>query len=205
VVEKKIAVIGCAVLGMDIKHKAKQLGLAVDLKFLEAGLHERPDVLKQKLQSAIDAVSAVGGADRIVIGYGVCGRGTVGIQSRNIPLVIPKVHDCVAIFLGGDEAYRREFKKYPGTYYVSAGWHKEKAVPVSQRNLQPGMATVGCTARRLPVNMAKKQLTVRSHFSVRGKKITNAPLISIPMSEADQNPKSTPGRWPRHTGGRLKK
>ena len=75
-------------------------------------------------------------ADRIVIGYGVCGRGTIGIQSRDIPLSIPKVHDCIAMFLGGSEAYRREFKKFPGTYYISAGWHEEKAVPVSQRKLQ---------------------------------------------------------------------
>lgn len=132
----KIVVIGCAVLGVDMKYAARQLGLAVDFKFLEAGLHERPDLLKQKLQNAIDAVSAAGEAGRIVIGYGVCGRGTIGIQSRDIPLSIPKVHDCIAMFLGGAESYRREFKKFPGTYYISAGWHEEKAVPVSQRKLQ---------------------------------------------------------------------
>ena len=131
-----IVVIGCAVLGVDMKYAARQLGLAVDFKFLEAGLHERPDLLKQKLQNAIDEVSAAGEAGRIVIGYGVCGRGTIGIQSRDIPLSIPKVHDCIAMFLGGAESYRREFKKLPGTYYISAGWHEEKAVPVSQRKLQ---------------------------------------------------------------------
>ncbi|MCB2145585.1 MAG: DUF1638 domain-containing protein [Deltaproteobacteria bacterium] len=119
-----------------MKHAARQLGLSVDFKFLEAGLHEQPELLKKKLQEAIDDVSATGKADRIVIGYGVCGRGTVGIQSRDIPLSIPKVHDCIAMFLGGSEAYRREFKKFPGTYYISAGWHEEKAVPVSQRKLQ---------------------------------------------------------------------
>ena len=134
--QKKTIVIGCAVLGVDIIHAARQLGLAVDFKFLEAGLHERPDVLKQKLQETIDAVSAAGEAGRIVIGYGVCGRGTIGIQSRDIPLFIPKVHDCIAMFLGGSEAYRREFKKFPGSYYISAGWYEEKAVPVSQRKLQ---------------------------------------------------------------------
>lgn len=119
-----------------MKHAARLLELEVDFKFLEAGLHERPDVLKQKLQEAIDAVSAAGDADRIVIGYGVCGRGTIGIQSRDIPLVIPKVHDCIAMFLGGPEAYRREFTRFPGTYYISAGWYEEKAVPVSQRRHQ---------------------------------------------------------------------
>jgi hypothetical protein len=68
-----------------MKHAARQLGLAVDFKFLEAGLHERPGLLKKKLQAAIDAVSAAGEAQRIVIGYGICGRGTIGIQSRGHP------------------------------------------------------------------------------------------------------------------------
>ncbi len=134
--QDRIAVIGCAVLGVDLKHVAGRLNLAVDFHFLEAGLHERPDVLKERLQAAIDAASADGRTERIVVGYGVCGRGTIGIQSRGVPLVIPKVHDCIAMFLGGPEAYRRQFNAFPGTYYISAGWYEEKAVPVSQRNQQ---------------------------------------------------------------------
>ena len=89
--------------------------------------------LREKLQAAIDEISASGRCDRIIIGYGICGRGTVGIQSRDIPLAIPKVHDCIAFFLGGDAAYRREFKKYPGTYYISGGWYEEKTEPISQQ------------------------------------------------------------------------
>jgi N-methylhydantoinase A/oxoprolinase/acetone carboxylase beta subunit len=132
----KVVVIGCAVLGTDMQKAARQLDVPVDFKWLQAGLHERPDELGRQLQAAIDSVSAAGGIDRIVIGYGVCGRGTIGIQSRDVPLVIPKVHDCIAMFLGGAAAYRREFKKYPGSYYISAGWYREKAVPVSQRRQQ---------------------------------------------------------------------
>ena len=134
--QDRIVVIGCAVLGVDLKYVVRRLDLDVDFHFLEAGLHERPDVLTEKLQAAIDAVSADNRTQRIVVGYGVCGRGTIGIQSRSVPLVIPKVHDCIAMFLGGPEAYRREFNAFPGTYYISAGWYEEKAVPVSQRKRQ---------------------------------------------------------------------
>jgi len=49
-------------------------------------------------------------------------------------LIIPKVHDCIALFIGSDQAYKNEFKKYPGTYYISAGWCEEETEPVSQRN-----------------------------------------------------------------------
>jgi len=125
--------IACAVLAIDMKHSAKKLGLDIEYKFLEAGLHNNPKLLKEKLQTAIDKISAKGLCERIIIGYGICGKGTIGVQSRNVPLTIPKVHDCVALFLGGDQAYKNEFKKFPGTYYLSAGWCEEKTEPMSQR------------------------------------------------------------------------
>jgi len=130
---KRTTVIACAVLALDLKKLAEEQGIDLGTHFLQAGLHENPDLLRQKLQAAIDEVSGSGKCDRIVIGYGVCGRGTVGIRARNIPLAIPRVHDCIALFLGGDRAYRRQFKKYPGTYYISAGWYEEKTEPLSQR------------------------------------------------------------------------
>jgi N-methylhydantoinase A/oxoprolinase/acetone carboxylase beta subunit len=131
--KKKIWVIACAVLAVDMKHSAEKLGMDIEYKFLEAGLHSNPKLLKEKLQAAIDEISATGLCERIIIGYGICGKGTIGIQSGSVPLTIPKVHDCIAMFLGGDQAYKTEFKKYPGTYYLSAGWCDEKTDPVSQR------------------------------------------------------------------------
>ena len=130
---KKPFVIACAVLALDIQSVAEKLGMDIGVKYLEGGLHESPNVLREKLQKAIDEISASERYNRIVVGYGVCGRGSVGLQTRQIPLAIPKVHDCIALFLGGDAAYRREFKKYPGTYYISAGWYEEKTEPLSQR------------------------------------------------------------------------
>ena len=130
---KKPYVIACAVLALDIKSAAKKLGIDIGVKFLEGGLHDRPNALRAKLQAAIDKVSTSGRCNRIIAGYGVCGRGTIGIKTQDIPLALPKVHDCIALFLGGDAAYRREFNKYPGTYYISAGWYEEKTEPDSQR------------------------------------------------------------------------
>lgn len=141
---KKPYVIACAVLALDIKNAAAKLGMDIGVKFLEGGLHDRPNLLREKLQAAIDELSTSGRCGRIVVGYGVCGRGTVGIQARDIPLSVPKVHDCIALFLGGDAAYREQFKKYPGTYYISAGWYEEKTEPFSQRKL-----TVHCGDKKI--------------------------------------------------------
>ncbi len=37
-------------------------------------------------------------------------------------MVIPRVDDCIAIFLGSCNAYKEQAKKEPGTYYLTKGW-----------------------------------------------------------------------------------
>ena len=82
--KKKTAVIACAVLAVDIKHSAKNSGLDFDYTFLEAGLHNNPKLLREKLQDAVDTISSSGIYDRIIVGYGICGKGTAGIKARNM-------------------------------------------------------------------------------------------------------------------------
>ncbi len=126
-------VIACGVLGIDIRNLLEDIDIHSKTHFLEGGLHDNPSKLRSQLQEAIDNASKSGKWDRIAIGYGICGRGTVGIRAGAIPLAIPKVHDCISLFLGSNAAYKKEFKRYPGTYYVSAGWHEEKIEPLSQK------------------------------------------------------------------------
>jgi len=129
----RIHVVACGVLAIDIRNLAEQMGLGITLELNEGGLHENPGELRRRLQASIDRASASGQCDRIAVGYGICGRGTVGIHARNVPLVIPKAHDCIALFLGSDAAYRQEFSRFPGTFYISAGWFEEKIQPKSVR------------------------------------------------------------------------
>jgi hypothetical protein len=35
---------------------------------------------------------------------------------------VPKVDDCIAIFLGSAEAYKEQTRAEPGTYYLTKGW-----------------------------------------------------------------------------------
>ena len=123
-----IHLIACGVLRLDMDEIIEKLSLPCSTTYLEGGLHEDPAKLRRMLQEAIDRVDQ-DGYERIVLGYGLCGRGTVGVYARTTPLVIPRVHDCIALFLGADAAYRREFAKCPGTYYISAGWYEEKVQP----------------------------------------------------------------------------
>ena len=128
--KKRIAhVVACGVLAIDINKLAKELCLEIKTSYLPGGLHNEPLKLRHQLQTAIDEVSAQDEADRIIVGYGVCGMGTIELQARGIPLIIPRVHDCIALFLGSNNAYQKEFAKNPGTYYFSAGWCEEKVQP----------------------------------------------------------------------------
>ena len=142
---KRVHVIACGVLAIDLKAAASETGIDVSMQFLPGGLHSRPNELRTRLQEAIDEASATQRGDMIAIGYGVCGLGTVGIHARHVPLALPRVHDCIALFLGSDAAYKEQFARYPGTYYLSAGWVEEKAQPPSASD---GDAGDGPTAQR---------------------------------------------------------
>lgn len=174
----RIHVIGCAVLAIDIQRVAQKMGLKVSTRFLEAGLHNKPAKLKRKLQAAIDEASGQDKFDRIAIGYGVCGLGTVGIQARGVPLVIPNAHDCIAIFLGSDKIYKREFARYPGTYYFSAGWCAEKVQPRSSRQRKAWMGDKEVTFEALEAEYGREHAdTVMSFLSSWQKNYQRAVFI----------------------------
>ena len=117
----RLHVIACGVLTLDLKHVAESLGVDVSMEALPGGLHATPKDLRRRLQEAIDEASAQKKGDMIAIAYGICGLGTVGLHARNVPLAVPRVNDCIALFLGSDAAYREQFRKYPGTSYLPAG------------------------------------------------------------------------------------
>ena len=37
-------------------------------------------------------------------------------------MIVPRVHDCIAIFLGSQAAYTAQARNEPGTYYLTKGW-----------------------------------------------------------------------------------
>lgn len=121
-------------MNADLRQAVQKGQIRADFEILESGLHENPADLRRQLQQVIDRVSGSGGYSRIVIGYGVCGLGTAGLLSKSVPLVIPQVHDCIALFLGSDRVYKEQFKKCPGTYYFTAGWVQKNVQPNGQKS-----------------------------------------------------------------------
>lgn len=110
-------VIACATV---IEEMLPLLPPGVDHQVLNFGLHVNPEALKRALQEAIDASAAL--ARTILLGYGLCSQAVVGLRANDCTLVVPKVDDCIAIFLGSGEAYKAQSRTEPGTYYLTKGW-----------------------------------------------------------------------------------
>jgi hypothetical protein len=100
------------------------------------GLHINPDRLRRALQEAIDAVS--GQFDNIILGYGMCSQAIIGIKANGCRLVVPRVDDCIAIFLGSRSAYTAQLQGEPGTYFLTKGWIEVGDTPFSdyERSVQ---------------------------------------------------------------------
>ncbi len=121
----KLKVIACGVFEPELKTLIEQTGSDADLELLPAGLHSTPMLLRQTVQERIDQAAAED-FDAVALGYGLCGRGASGLVANGVTVVIPRVHDCLTLFLGSREEYRRQFKQFPGTYYLTPGWYTNK-------------------------------------------------------------------------------
>ena len=88
----------------------------VDVVLYRRGLHNTPADLRARLQERIDAADAEN-YDAVLMGYGLCGQATAGLVAGKKPLVIPRAHDCITLFLGSRARYNQQFIDFPGTFW----------------------------------------------------------------------------------------
>jgi len=146
---RPVYVLGCRVVQRALQPLLDNMPALASCRFMEYGLHGFPDAMTSRLQVAVDSVHTPG---VILLGYGLCGNGLAGLQSRHHTLVIPRTDDCIAILMGSYEKYREDFFRHPGTYYLSEGWLESGFHPVGQ--LAQWSARHGeKTARRMVARM----------------------------------------------------
>jgi hypothetical protein len=87
--------------------------------FFDLGLHDNPTRMRPALQDQLDALAE---PTTVLIGYGLCGNGVVGLEAGPHTLILPKAHDCIGMAYGSAEAHAAAIKANPGTYYVTRGW-----------------------------------------------------------------------------------
>jgi len=122
----KYLVIACSIMKDELLRFETE---GISFFFLEQSLHRTPQKMTEVIQGEMDKAENWEG-DYIILSYGLCSNGIVGIKSNSHPLVIPRVHDCIALFLGSVERYAEEHRKEPGTYYLTKGWIEEGKSPL---------------------------------------------------------------------------
>lgn len=90
--------------------------------FCEGRLHDHPERLLSAVEAAIEEKPE---AHTVLLTYGQCSNGLVGLQAGRRTIVLPAVDDCVSLLLGSRKRYLEEFNKHPGTYYYTRGWVEE--------------------------------------------------------------------------------
>jgi len=113
----RLKVIACDVLARPVYLSAATSPHVIDLTLQPYGLHLEPHKLREKLQAQIDSVPSDAGYDAVVMAYGLCGKAADGLRAGVVPLVIPRAHDCITLFLGNRARYDHEFNACPGTYW----------------------------------------------------------------------------------------
>lgn len=134
-----IKVIACEIAARELYFAAAHSTNMVDLEFLTQGHHDTPAKGRAEVQERIDAVPE-GKYEAIVLGYGLCSNILLGLTTSHTPLVIPRAHDCITLFLGSKERYRTCFDEHPGTYYFTSGW-----LECAKRRGQQGSLWVGAS------------------------------------------------------------
>ena len=118
----RLKLIGCEVLYRELCAAVARSVNQVDLEFLPKGLHDLGSAaMASRLQQAVDSAEGAG-YEAVVLGYARCGNGLAGLVARSVPLVIPRAHDCITLFLGSRERYLDYFHAHPGVYFKTSGW-----------------------------------------------------------------------------------
>lgn len=137
---KRLKCISCEVLSRSVYRHASQTPHVVNVEILEKALHNRPEALRELLQERIAACCSPA-YDAVVLAYGLCGKAADGLQAGDIPLVIPRAHDCITLFLGSREKYREEFDKEPGTFWFIPSYMERDVADVTDLFMGPGVSS----------------------------------------------------------------
>ena len=111
------------ILGNKIEaYRFFEKGFDIDVEFLPKGLHDVGTAdMNARLQAAIDRIDNTP-YDAILLGYGLCNNGLVGLTSHTRQLVVPRAHDCITLFMGSASRYMDYFQNHPGVYFQTTGW-----------------------------------------------------------------------------------
>lgn len=138
--------IACKALYREFSLLTAHCGSFIDATYLRQGFHDTPKLLKDALQREIDGIDRGEDVhsynprlgrdfDAILLGYGLCSNGVVGLSSKKYTLVVPKTDDCIALLLGSYKKYRDYFDSHCGTYWYTPSWIENAYTPSEEMEI----------------------------------------------------------------------
>lgn len=113
----KRAIIACCVFYEEIRRLLSDSYTPVVL--IHQGIHDYPNSTQMRdcIQKEIDTIEHSDAYDEIILVYGYCGGGIVGLKTKQARLVVPRVQDCIALLISDIE------REYVGrSFFLSRGW-----------------------------------------------------------------------------------
>ena len=102
----RIHIIACRIFARELSYLAAGSDNQVDITWVGRGLHNTPEKLRSHLSDVVDGLyeqmenkELEHRPDYIVLGYGLCSNAVVGIRCHDIPIVVPRTDDCIALFM----------------------------------------------------------------------------------------------------------
>ena len=116
----RLKLISCEIFYREMCAAVARSPHRIDIEFLPKGLHDIGS--KKMLERLQEAVDHVENYDAVLLGYALCNNGLAGLTARSLPLVLPRAHDCITLFLGSKERYLEYFSDHPGVYPADTGF-----------------------------------------------------------------------------------
>ena len=96
-------------------------GSDAEVIWMEKGLHNKPENLCVVLQKTIEQAEKDYAPDVILLGYGLCGNAMRGLHADTCRLVLPRIDDCLTMFIGSRERKAR-LENGKGIMFQTADW-----------------------------------------------------------------------------------
>jgi hypothetical protein len=120
---KRYKLISCSVFKNFVENFISENMLPVDAMFIPMGMHLNPEKLNKELQDEIDKAGK--GYQAILLLYGLCGNSVLGLTAREIPIIIPRAHDCCTLFLESRKKFLENFEGKQSSEWYSADYLEE--------------------------------------------------------------------------------
>lgn len=119
---QRLHLVSCEIFYREICALVAMSPHTIELTFVPQGLHDLPNAdMTERLQTVVDSLETTD-QEAVLLGYGLCNNGLAGLRARDLPLILPRAHDCITLFMGDRQRYLDYFHANPGVYFMTTGW-----------------------------------------------------------------------------------